>query len=91
MRLRWTEAASRDLTGMCDYIKEHDGPAAARRVALQIWWDWPPHAICAPRPDLAYQRTGIPGLPFLAVVEINCPAISWLSPRHRPSNRSYSL
>jgi plasmid stabilization system protein ParE len=36
MRIRWTEAAARDLTGICDYIKEHDGPAAARRVALQI-------------------------------------------------------
>ena len=37
MRVRWTEAAARDLTGICDYIKEHDGPAAARRVALEIY------------------------------------------------------
>ena len=37
MRIRWTEPAARDLTGICDYIKKHDGPAAASRVALEIY------------------------------------------------------
>jgi plasmid stabilization system protein ParE len=35
--VRSTAAAARDLTGICDYIKEHDSPAAARRVALLIY------------------------------------------------------
>jgi len=26
MRIRWTEPAARDLTNICDYIEEHDGP-----------------------------------------------------------------
>jgi plasmid stabilization system protein ParE len=37
MRIRWTEPAVRDLTGICDYINDHDGPVAARRVALRIY------------------------------------------------------
>ncbi|MHB8655842.1 MAG: type II toxin-antitoxin system RelE/ParE family toxin [Terriglobia bacterium] len=37
MRIRWTEPAARDLTQICDYIEEHDGPIAARRVALTIY------------------------------------------------------
>jgi len=30
MRVRWTEPAARDLTGICDYTQEHHGPEAAR-------------------------------------------------------------
>ena len=37
MRIRWTEPALSDLTAICDYISEHDGPEAARRVALRIY------------------------------------------------------
>jgi toxin ParE1/3/4 len=37
MRIRWTEPAARDLTNICDYIEEHDGPAIARRVALALY------------------------------------------------------
>jgi len=36
MRIRWTEPAARDLIHICDYIHEHDAPAAARRVAHTI-------------------------------------------------------
>lgn len=36
MRIRWTDPAVHDLTQICDYINEHDGPAIARRVALTI-------------------------------------------------------
>jgi plasmid stabilization system protein ParE len=36
MRIRWTEPAVRDLTNICDYTEDHDGPEAARRVALRI-------------------------------------------------------
>ena len=37
MRIRWTEPAASDFTGICDYISEHDGPEAARLVALRIY------------------------------------------------------
>jgi toxin ParE1/3/4 len=37
MRIRWTEPATRDLTNICDYTEEHDGPVAARRAALRIY------------------------------------------------------
>lgn len=37
MQLRWTPAAVRDLTRICDYIAEHSSAAAARRVALVIY------------------------------------------------------
>lgn len=36
-RIRWTETAVRDLTRICDYVQEHDGAPAARRVALKIY------------------------------------------------------
>ena len=35
--IRWTEIAARELTSICDYIQEHDGTPAARRVALKIY------------------------------------------------------
>jgi toxin ParE1/3/4 len=37
MRIRWTEPAARDLTGVCDYAQEHHGPEAARKLALRIY------------------------------------------------------
>jgi toxin ParE1/3/4 len=37
MRIRWTQAATHDLTSICDYIEEHDTPATARRVALRVY------------------------------------------------------
>lgn len=37
MRIRWTEPAVSDLTSICDYIEEHDGAPAARRIALTIY------------------------------------------------------
>ena len=37
MRIRWTEPAASDLTRICDYIRDHDAPGAARRVALTIY------------------------------------------------------
>ena len=36
MRIRWTTLAADDLTHICDYIEEHDGSNASRRVALAI-------------------------------------------------------
>ncbi len=36
MRVRWTDAAARDLTSICDYTQEHHGPEQARQLALRI-------------------------------------------------------
>ena len=37
MRIRWTEPATADLTGICDYIEEQAGPERARRAAVAIY------------------------------------------------------
>jgi toxin ParE1/3/4 len=37
MRVRWTEPAAVDLTGICDYTQEHHGPEAARKLALRVF------------------------------------------------------
>ncbi len=66
--------SARDLTGICDYIKEHDGPAGARRVALQIY-----DGVGALTQFAHRGRPGrkpgtrelvFPGLPFLAVYRV---------------------
>jgi len=36
MRIRWTTLAVDDFSHICNYIEEHDGSNAARRVALEI-------------------------------------------------------
>ncbi|MGA9355412.1 MAG: type II toxin-antitoxin system RelE/ParE family toxin [Terriglobales bacterium] len=37
MRIRWTEPAARDLTNVCDYSQERNGPEAGRKLALRIY------------------------------------------------------
>jgi toxin ParE1/3/4 len=37
MRVRWTEPAGVDLTGICDYTQEQHGPEAARKFALRVF------------------------------------------------------
>jgi toxin ParE1/3/4 len=37
MRVRWTDAARRDLTDICDYTLERLGPEQARKLALRIY------------------------------------------------------
>ena len=37
MPIRWTEPAARDLTTICDYVKENGSVAAARSVATSIY------------------------------------------------------
>jgi toxin ParE1/3/4 len=79
MRIRWTEPSARDLTHICDYIEEHDGPTAARRVALTI------HQGVGSLTQFPYRgRPGrkvdtrelvFPGLPFLAVYRIRAEVI----------------
>jgi len=74
LTIRWTTPASRDLTSIGNYIQEHDGPAAARGVALAIY-----DAVDTLRQFPSRGRPGrIPGtrelvmsgLPFLAVYRV---------------------
>ena len=37
MRIRWTQPAVNDLTGICDYLDERGSAAISRRVALMIY------------------------------------------------------
>ena len=37
MKIRWTETAVRDLTGICDYIEARTGAEPARRIAARIY------------------------------------------------------
>jgi plasmid stabilization system protein ParE len=71
MRIRWTEPAARDLTNtnICDYTEEHDGPEAARRVALRIYEGVGallkfPHR-CRPGRKPGARELVFSGLPFL--------------------------
>ena len=74
MRVRWTEPAVRDLTGICDYTDEHSGPGAARKVALRVY-----QAVGSllqfPHIGRLGRKKGtrelvLPGLPFLAVYRV---------------------
>jgi toxin ParE1/3/4 len=74
MRIRWTEPAARDLTGICDYTEEHSGPGAARKVALRVY-----EAVGSLLQFPHFGRSGrkqstrelvLPGLPFLAVYRV---------------------
>jgi toxin ParE1/3/4 len=74
MRIRWTEPAARDLTGICDYINDHDGPDAARRVALRIYegvdslMQFPHRG--RPGRKVNTRELVFPDLPFLAVYRV---------------------
>ena len=36
MRIRWTQPAISDLTGICDYLETQESPAFASRVAQAV-------------------------------------------------------
>lgn len=74
MRIRWTEPAARDLTAICDFTDEHDGPEAARRVALHVYEDVSA-LVTFPRRGRPGRKPGtrelvFTGLPFLAVYRV---------------------
>ena len=79
MRIRWTEPAARDLTQICDYIDERDGPGTARRVALTIYegisylTQFPYRG--RPGRKLNTRELVFPGLPFLAVYRVRADVI----------------
>ena len=74
MRIRWTEPAARDLTNICDYTEEHNGPEAARRTALRIYKcvstlaQFPRRGRPGRKPGT--RELVFPGLPFLAVYRV---------------------
>jgi len=79
MRIRWTEPAAHDLTHICDFTEGHNGPAAARRVALTIY-----HGVSSltqfphrgrPGRKVGTRELVFPGLPFLAVYRIRAEVI----------------
>ncbi|MGO9574653.1 MAG: type II toxin-antitoxin system RelE/ParE family toxin [Terriglobales bacterium] len=74
MRIRWTEPASRDLTGICDYTQEHHGPEPARKLASRIYEAIGsllqfPHLVRLGRKP-GTRELVLPGSPFLAVYRI---------------------
>ncbi len=79
MRVRWTEPAAHDLSAICDYIKEHDGPEAARKVALRIY-EGTDGLVPFPYRGRPGRKSGtreliFPGLPFLAIYRVRADAI----------------
>jgi toxin ParE1/3/4 len=79
MLIRWTVPAARDLTGICDYINDHDGPEASRRVALRIYEGadslkrFPYRG--RPGRKMNTRELVFPGLPFLAVYRVREGAV----------------
>jgi addiction module RelE/StbE family toxin len=82
MRIRWTEPAARDLTHICDYIRDHNPPATARRVALMIYESvgslarFPHRGRPGRREDT--RELVLPRLPFLAIYSIRGDVIEIL-------------
>ncbi len=74
MRVRWTATSVRDLTSICDYIQDHDAPAAARRVALAVHravtslTEFPRKGRPGRKPNT--REMTIPSLPYLVVYRI---------------------
>jgi plasmid stabilization system protein ParE len=74
MRIRWTETAARDLTNICDYTEDHDGPEAARRVAIRVYeglgtlGQFPRRG--RPGRNPGTRELIFTGLPFLAVYRV---------------------
>jgi addiction module RelE/StbE family toxin len=90
MRIRWTDPAVHDLTNICDYIREHDAPAAARGVALTIHdrvsslTRFP--ELGRPGRRLNTRELVIPGLPFLAIYRVRGDVIEIVRILHGAQN-----
>jgi toxin ParE1/3/4 len=90
MRLRWTDPAARDLTHICDYIKEHDSPTTARRVAISIYEGvgalvkFPERG--RPGRKLGTRELILSGLPYLAIYRLRGDAVEILRVLHGAQN-----
>jgi len=75
MRIRWTEPAAHDLTGICDYTQEHNGPDAARKLAVRIYEavdslsQFPHLGRLGRKPGT--RELVLTGLPFLAIYRVH--------------------
>lgn len=75
MRIRWTDAAARDLTSVCDYTQEHLGPEQARKLALEIYdavgslSQFPHLGRLGRKPGT--RELVLSGIPFLAVYRVH--------------------
>jgi toxin ParE1/3/4 len=82
MIIRWTDAAVRDFTNICDYIEQNRSAAAARRVALSIHHsidlltDFPEYGRTGRKPDT--RELVFSGLPYVAVYRIRADAVEIL-------------
>jgi len=90
MRIRWTDPAVRDLTCICDYIRDHNAPAAARRVALTLYQSTNTLAQF-PSSGRPGRKSGtrelvIHGLPFLAVYRLHKDSVEILRVLHGAQN-----
>ncbi len=86
MRIRWTEPAVNDLTRICDYTEEHDGPAAARSIALRLYSGIAsltqfPHR-GRPGHKAGTRELVFPRIPFLVVYRVRDEAIEVLRILH---------
>jgi toxin ParE1/3/4 len=87
MHIRWTDAAVRDFTHICDYIEERRGGTSSRRVALSIHSqidllaEFPGHGRTGRKPDT--RELVFSGLPYLAVYRIRGDAVEIVRILHR--------
>jgi toxin ParE1/3/4 len=90
MIIRWTDAAVRDFTHICDYIEQHRSGAAARRVALSIHQgidrlaEFPEYGRTGRKPDT--RELVFAGLPYLAVYRIHRGAVEIVRIFHGAQN-----
>jgi len=86
MRIRWTDAAVRDLTRICDYIERHRAAETARRVAASIHRQidllekFPEHGRTGRK--LGTRELVFSGLPYIAIYRIHGEAIQILRILH---------
>lgn len=75
MRLRWTDAALRDFTHICDYVAERSSGSTARRLALSIHKSlallkkFPEQGRTGRKPDT--RELVFTGLPYIAIYRIH--------------------
>jgi toxin ParE1/3/4 len=86
MRIRWTDAALRDFTHICDYILKHKSEATSRKVALAIHRQldllakFPESGRTGRKPDT--RELIFSGLPHLAVYRIHFETVEVLRILH---------
>ena len=86
MRIRWTQPAVSDLTGICDYLEVNENPTLAHRVAQAIF-DAAHSLVPFPNKGRPGHEPGtrelvIQRFPYLVVYELSDNAIEILRVLH---------